>query len=356
MKPSDDFVIEVPASIAAPLAMPIEEAIELICDQLHLPYLGGPSGKGWSLYSTAQRCPHLYRVEQLLRGGSETRAPAVPLQVGALYHFLQALFYAPGLGPAVYSNKGLMSAEFLAKRRGKRPSKLIEIPSDAADTALTLLRDMASPLVDDLQASVDGEAEPSKKRPSAAIVAEAEMAFDHHTAYYGDGMEDVTPLAVEWYAENEALEYTCRYDMIGRLGANDPLCSDDLPPGSIIAYERKTAAWLSEMAQTGWFLDGEILGQLLNWQPSGCEALFGPLAAVVVDIVTKKAKTPQCLRVVVPPSNPNVMTHARWIRYTQAQIRQWEATGVWPQHFTQCFDRWGKCGNWDACAAGEVLK
>jgi hypothetical protein len=346
-----DFMVPVPASIEAPNAMPIEEAIAIVCAHMGLPLLGGPSGRGWSYHATAQRCPHLFKVEQLL-AGREQRNPAVPLQVGALYHFLQALFYAPGLGPCAEYNKGLVSVEALAGRKGRKP-KAIEISPTAADDALAMLKDMAAPLESDLLDSITGVSSPASRRPSADIIDQAERAFDAHTNYYGsDGREDVTPLAMEWYAENEALEYTCRYDMIARLGENDPL---GLPAGSIVVFERKTAAYLSEMATTGWIMDGEILGQILNWQPSGCEQIFGPLAAVVVDVVTKKAKTPQFLRVVVPPTVPMVAEHGRWIRYTQAQMRSWQANGVYPRHFTQCFDRWGKCGLWESCARGDKL-
>lgn len=344
MSADNDFAIHIEPSLAD--AMPIEEAIAQVCEELKLPLLGGASGQGWSLYSTAQRCPHLFKRQHVEGAGGELRVPAEPLQIGTLYHFLQALYYAPGLGPAVYQREGLISAELYAKRRGRKP-KTIEIPPEAADWALAKLREMAQPLEAELRASIEGGKPPYK--PSANVVAVAEGCFDAHTAYYGNGNEDMIPLAIEWHATNEALEYTCRYDMIARLGPNDPL---GLPEGSIVIMERKTAGWLSEMTREGWHLDGEILGEILNWEPSGCEQLFGPLAAVVIDVVTKKADKPEYLRVVVPASAPPVNSHGRWIRWMQSQIRLWESTGVYPQFFTQCFDRWGKCGEWDNCARG----
>jgi hypothetical protein len=343
-----DFTLDMPLDFEARLCQPIEAAIELVCNELDLPLIGGPSGKGWSRVSTAQRCPRLFSIEHVIGAGQEARNPAAPLQIGALYHFLQALYYAAGLGPCALSDKGLIAEAAIGHRRGKRP-KFFEVPPNAADEALKLLKEMSTPLEADLQATVEGTEK--SPRPSAKIVAEAERCFDAHTQYYGEGNEDVIPLAIEWWANNDPLDYTCRYDIIARLGEQDPLCSDALPPGSVVVFERKTAAYLSEMAQSGWFLDGEILGELLNWQPSGCEALFGPLAAVVVDIVTK-AKKQQFLRVVVPPTTPAVANHGKWIRYMQAEMHRWEATGVYPQYFTQCFDKWGKCGAFDLCAGG----
>lgn len=344
-----DFTLDLEEGLSENV-MPIDEAIEIACKKLGLPLLGGPSGRGWSFHSTAQRCPHLFRAEHLVNGGRETRHPSMALQVGALYHTLQALFYGPGLGPCLEVERGLIGSEALKARRGRKP-QMLEIPETAADMLLSELKLMADPLEEDLTASLEKK-EPSP-RPSRAVIMEAEACFDAHTGYYNGGVarEDVTTLAIEWFALNEALEYTCRYDHIGRLGPNDPL---GLPAGSVVIFERKTSRWLSEMAQIGWFLDGEILGQILNWQPSGCQDLFGPLAAVVVDIVTKQ-KSPQFLRVVVPPTVPAVDEHGRWIRYTQAQMRQWSATGVYPKYFTQCFDRWGKCGMWESCARGDKL-
>lgn len=354
-----DFTIPLPASIEAPNSMPLDQAIDLACEKLGLPLLGGPSGSGWSKFSTAQRCAHLFRKGHIdvnplikLRGG-ELRIPAAPLQIGGLYHALQALYYAPGLGEAVEHKRGLIAAELWNKRG--RPKRLT-VPHNAADLLLAELHAMAEVGISEaLQASINAAQLANKpgpaipRKPSAALIVAAEQCFDAHTVYYGDGREDLQPLAIEWHAEHPALGYTCRYDAIMKVGEQHP---GGLAPGSVVIYERKTSAWLSEMATEGWFMDGEILGELLNWEPSGCGELFGPLAGVVVDIVTK-AKVTKFLQVIVPPTLPTIAEHARWIKYTQGEIAMWEASGVYPKRFTQCFDRWGKCGNWAACVAGE---
>lgn len=356
---ADEFTIPVPASIEAPDAMPLDQAIDLACEKLGLPLLGGPSGRGWSYFSVAQRCPHLFGLQRASGGVRST--PAAPLQVGGLYHTLQSLYYGHGLGPAVGTQRGLMSATVMdgfVQRFGREGAKTLralqleaaEIPADAADRLLAELKALADG-TRNLQASVDGT-EPIKL-PSAALIYEAERLFDAHTSFYGEGREDVTPLAVEWLAVNNALGYTCRYDMIGALGPGDPLVvGGALPVGSVLIYERKTSAYLSEAVTDGWWLDGEVLGEILNWEPSGCAALFGPLAGVIVDIVTK-AKVPKFHQVLLPADLATVAEHERWIRYTNSEIGLWEATGVYPKRFTQCFDRWGKCGNWQNCREGR---
>jgi hypothetical protein len=144
--------------------------------------------------------------------------------------------------------------------------------------------------------------------------------------------------------------YSCRYDAICRLGKHDPFVGQyGLVEGSVVVMERKSAAWLNEAVKDGWFLDGEVLGQIMLWKSSGMDKVFGPLAAVIVDIVTKQ-KTPDFLRVVVPSNLSTVKQMEKWVKVTQAEIAMWRATGVFKQNFNACHDRWGRCGLWNDCA------
>jgi hypothetical protein len=360
---SEDFEVPMPMVSEVERAMPLDEATEIACTKLGLPPIGGPSAKGWSLFSTAMKCPHLFRMTYDIRGaeGGEFRVPAAPLQIGGGYHSLQGYYYGFGLsdgdGMVGVHDRGLCRTEYLEPLLGKRKAKfaVTKLPPDGADQLLLEWKAMCEPLEADLVASVaagerDGNAHLSR-RPSAAVIFEAERLFDAHTSAYGSGLEVVRPLAIEWCAEHRS-GYTCRYDMIGKLEEGDPLVSDMpsvLQPGSIVVYERKTSAFLSETVLDGWFLDGQILGQIMCWKGSGCEKLFGPLAAIVVDIVTKK-KVPDLRRVVVPATLSTVKAHERWIDYTDAEIKMWRATRVYPQRWTACIDRYGKCGLWDQCA------
>jgi len=361
---SDEFLIPLPASIEAPDSLPLDAAIEIACEKLGLPVLGGPSGRGWSYYSIGQRCPHLFDrqynaprraaeasgvpIDEFMARVRELRTPAAPLQIGGLYHALQALYYGVGLGEAIEHERGLIRADLKPATLRGRPKRWT-LPNNAADQLLAELRTMSEPVAADMQAALEGATR--GKRPAASLIYEAERCFDAHTNYYDD-KEDVEPLAVEWLAVNAALNYTCRYDAIMRIGPRHPIAMHPaIKPGAVCVYERKTSAYLSKMATDGWLLDGEILGEILNWEPSGCAELFGPLAAVVVDIVTK-AKTPAFLQVVIPADLSTVHEHERWIRCTQGELGLYEAMGVYPKRFTQCFDRWGQCGEWNNCARG----
>jgi hypothetical protein len=351
-----DFVIPIAADFAilGEDQMNIDEATEIIFEEKGWPLLGGPSGRGASYWSTAQRCPRLFqasydngRVDERLRQDINKATP-IPLQIGALFHTLQALYYAAGLGEncvVAADRGGLCRVE--SAGRGRR--SLWSAPADAADQLVAALKKMCG--VDDLEVQLKASLKngalpvPEGRAPNLQVVLEAERLFDAHCNHWGKS-EDVQPLAIEWFALDEQLGYTCRYDLIGRVGADDPV----IPPGVYI-FEKKTAGWIDEKFLEGWSMDLEILGELHCWERSGCTERFGELSGVVMDCVSK-AKIPECRRIVIPATIPQVDDHARWIRYTQAQIAIWRATETYPQNFSACHGRYGRCGNWDACTLG----
>lgn len=349
-----DFEIPVAADLLDdPTSMSIDEAVDAIFTERGWPLLGGPSGAGWSMWSTAQRCARLFQVTHELGKTNAHReilggmVPA-PLQIGALFHTLQALYYAAALGDQAIvasDRKGLCAPAY----RGPGRVKMWPSNPNAADELLLALKTMCgadeAALERQLKASVGQtpmpEA-PAARAPSLSVVLEAERLFDAHTRYWGK-VEDVTPLAVEWFAGDDRLGYTCRYDMIARVGDKDPI----IPPG-VYVFEKKTAKWLDEAYLEGWALDGEPLGQLLLWEPSGCKARFGELTGLVMDVVSK-GKVPECKRIILPPDIPAARNHGRWINHTKAQIAMWRATNVYPQSFANCHSRYGRCSNWNNC-------
>jgi hypothetical protein len=328
-----DFFIPTPSGLVAGGGelINVDAAVDVAFKEFGWPLLGGPSGKGWSYISVAQRCPHLFAVTYDRRGadGESTIHPR-PLQVGALFHTLVALFYAGGMdSAAIAPDRGGLVLPELAPRI----KRCWKVPATAADM-----------LLDRLKAMAQGEGQ----GPDLNIVLETERLFDAHSDYWPRN-EDVEPLAVEWFAGSPELDYTCRYDFIGRVGPHDPYCHH---PGVWI-FERKSAAWLNEAVLNGWTLDGEILGQLRLWEPSGCAERFGELRGICVDVITKE-KVPRFHRVYLPPMLPAVGQHDRWVRFTQAQIHTWRAVGVYPQSFSNCFGRYGRCPQYDNCALGRV--
>lgn len=354
MNVSADTTILIPPLMEAELAQPMDAAADAACEALGLPLLGGPSGRGWSYHSVAQSCPHLFRETYGANGegsGKERTHPAPELQIGGLFHLLMALYYGYGLGDgeAFYYKRGLLApslVERLGKRGRKTPKDWIKLPNDAADQILARLRAEADPE----RLAVD--------KPSMSILLEAERIFDAHTNFYGGGQEDTIPLAVEWFAEHPLLGYTCRYDMIVRLGEDDPFVrAGHFEAGAVCVIEHKSARWLSEWARENWFLDGEILGQALLWKASGCEHLFGPLAGILVDIVTKE-KVPKFERVLVPPNPITTAAFEQSIRWQHGEIALWRAANYFPRRLTACW-RFGKpCGLLQKCradAASESL-
>lgn len=309
----------------------IDEAVDGIFNQRKWPLLGGPSGKGWSFFSVAQRCAQLFRKLYDTPAEQLTKAlPGAPLQIGALFHVLMALYYGAGLGNAtVLPDRGGLVAESI-----KLPSRRrrFTVPPTAADDLIAVLKELCNS---------------DRPSPRLDVVLEAERLYDAHTNFYGAGREDVTPLGVEVFAAHPQLGYTCRYDMIGAVGENDLVIKT---PGVFI-FERKSTKWIDEKYLEGWALDGEILGQLMCWKPSGMEATFGPLAGIIIDVVSK-ARLPECRRVILPATLPAVGQHERWVRYCNSQIHLWRAMGIYPQSYANCWGRYGRCDQFDNCVLG----
>ncbi|MDP3767076.1 MAG: hypothetical protein Q8S13_03600 [Dehalococcoidia bacterium] len=376
LAPSTDFEIPLPPGMEIKDALPIDIAIDRVAQQLGLPLLGGPSAAGWSYYKTALQCAYLWQASYRRESGVEYRIPAEALQVGGLYHALQALYYGYGLGEkgvVWYKDRGLARPEYAPGARGKRkgPGKdLITVPVDAADRLIEGLKALALKGPSDGKCPTCAHGEHSgapcgdvvtvkgatatcgctlPTRPAMRVIFEAERLFDAYTEFYGRGGEDVTPLAIEWSAMHGPTGYTCRYDAIVRAGPNDPL----FPKDSVFVLERKTSAWMSLKATDGWWLDGQVLGQLMTWKSSGCERMFGPLAGIVIDIVTKE-KTVKPRRIRIAPDLPTVKAHERIIRWMQAQIKTWEAAKYHPQNWASCWNQTesekGQCGLWNECA------
>ncbi len=93
-----DFEIPIAADLLDTAAMPIDEAVDQIFAEKGWPLLGGPSGRGWSFFSTAQRCGRLFQTTYDVPGGTNAHRQTLggsvpaPLQIGGLFHVLEALY------------------------------------------------------------------------------------------------------------------------------------------------------------------------------------------------------------------------------------------------------------------------
>lgn len=89
--PSIDLGTDYIQLTANPDIVPVETALGRIFDVYHLERLGGASGgRGWSSYSTIQRCPYLYKVKYLDGYRGE---PSGNLEIGSLIHTYLAIEY-----------------------------------------------------------------------------------------------------------------------------------------------------------------------------------------------------------------------------------------------------------------------
>ena len=328
-EPAADFELIGVVDLPSEDTITIDEATDRIFDVWKWPRVGGPSGRGWSYWSSAMTCGEYFRRLH------ETENPPIEvqhdqaLQIGALFHTLEALYYGGGLGNAyVLPNRGGLVSD-LVPMSGRRPRW--KVPPTAADDLVAALKAMCD--------------EAGLPAPRLDIVLEAARCFDVHTNWW-DRREDVTPLGVEIFARHPRLNYTCRYDLIARVGNDDPL----IPPG-VYVFEKKTTKWIDEMYLEGWGMDGEILGEFLCWEESGMRDIFGPLNGIVMDVVSK-GKTVECRRVVLPPRTPLVAKHERLIKLQAARVEEWRAIGWFPQNFASCYRRGGRCSQWSRCAAG----
>ena len=176
MRVPKDFDIPIaPDLIEDPTTLSIDEAVEQIFVERGWPVLGGASGKGWSYYSVAQRCACLFRetydgphADAQRSRRVDGQVPA-PLQIGALFHVLEALYYAAELegGALVQPDRGgICALEF----RGPGRVKEWAPPVDAADQLLLALKTMCGVgeevLEGRLQASIEGEACPRGDGPN----------------------------------------------------------------------------------------------------------------------------------------------------------------------------------------------
>ncbi len=338
VKPAEEEVFYV--GLPSPDTINIDEAVDAIFKVWGWPLLGGQSGKGWSYYSVAGRCPQLFKksydvsVERVVDPNAPRKLHPMPLQIGALFHVLEALYYGGGLGNAYVLPQAAGRCGGLVTDSLKLPGRRTRftVPPTAADD---LIRGLKALCEDDSDTMLS---------PDLSIVQVAEQLFDRHTAWW-DRREDVTPLGVEVFASHP-IGYTCRYDLIARVGKDDPL----LPEG-VVVFEKKSAAWIDQKYVDAWNLDGEVLGQIMCWDSSGMRDMFGPLAALVVDVVGK-GKTPDCTRVILPTTLPAVRQHERWIRWQQAEINMWRAAQTYPQRFMNCRSQYGLCEEFENCKLG----
>lgn len=276
----------------------VEKVLEEIFERYGVSRLGGAStGRGWSAFSTFQRCNYLfYRryVEPLEQVSIMPALEPESRAIGTVAHALLAVYY----------------------------TRMI-----VHDYPLTpdLLRDEML------------------KSANPEFVNEGWRLFLAYSLYYQN--EEIMPLAVEYDLRDPRTGESCRYDLIAFF----PHATSDRLAGTYI-LEHKTKQRFDDNALNGWANDGEVLGQVMLWKRMKLHLRYGELKGVIVNLLGRQ-KEPKFHRTTVAPETWQQAQHARDLVHTEAQIAVAKATGVFRRARANCINQWGKCDLWDHCAS-----
>jgi hypothetical protein len=285
--------------VQTPDAKPMEDALTLAFKSFDCEPLGGPSQDGWSKMYDFLRCPYRYylRHEQNVVIRPDALIKAAPaLGVGSLVHACLALHYCRLL------------PEGFPGWRANPPS-----PLDLLDKVQELGAEMA-------------------------MVQEARRLYYGYAEHYGVEGPDYgfEPVAVE-YGAGIVGTHTCRYDM---LAWNQ---------GSLWIYEHKTAHAETQDVLEGWWLDGEIIGEVYGYQLSDLNKLFGgPLTGVIINLLIK-THPPKFRRLEIIFPQKVVDSFARDRQHWAQQREQYRRRGHWPRSLQGCMSRYDMCQFWAHC-------
>lgn len=271
---------------------PLDVAVKDLYAQRGMVPPGGPSERGWTVFSTFMTCPYKFKLRYRVGAPVEgSEAPTVALEVGGLWHLLTA-------------NEYLAQLEEPAMEQGF--------------------------LVDGLLA----------RGVSAQVISEAQRLHAGYQNYYEN--DYLTPLAVELIPTSDLMA-TCRYDLIARAEGSQTV------PDGVWIVEHKTASRLDRSTQEGWKNDGQILIQIAAWKRAKLDKKFGRLAGVIVNLVVK-TKLPQFVRIVLPVNAKQVRAHLADLDAWDVLQRLCEVTGTWPRNRASCVGRYGLCEFFSHCA------
>ncbi len=269
-----------------------------------LPRLGGQSsGRGWSSFSTFQKCPYLWQQRYLKpRGGEPTILIESPsLAIGTIVHVLLALHYAQiQIGGSPYA--GIM-------------------PEDMHEYLLA--------------------------RCNPEFVVEGWRVFSGYRLYYS--METIEPLAIEHDLVDPRTGESCRFDLIAFFPEDTPMLA-----AGTYNVEHKTASRFDYPTLNGWVNDGEVIGQTALWKRLGLDHRFGPLRGVIVNILGKQPKELKFHRAIVSPHSWQVEQHLQDLARWEALINLARTTNSFPRARQSCIGRYGMCDLFDHCAGAET--
>lgn len=279
-----------------------EAALSRIFTEAGVPRLGGASGdRGWSSFSTYQKCPHLWktRYQDTDRGLVQDNPKSPSLEIGTIVHAFQAIM--------------------LAKKMD------IGYPLEPEQVRDQMLMMLVTP----------------------EYVHEGWRVFRAYLAYYThDAFE---PLAVEHLLVDPRTRQSCRIDALMWLEESEA----GFPRGAYI-FDFKTAARFDFATLNGWKNDGEIIGLFDLYERTKAHKRFGKLQGIIVDIIGKQ-KVPNFHRTFVNPSRGLIKDHRKSLQIWSAAIETSVATGVFPRARAACVGRYGfLCDEYDRCTQEQV--
>jgi len=275
----------------------VDEVLDEIFAEAKLRRLGGvSSGKGWSMFTTYQRCPYLYQMKYVKERKPAILVESPSLAIGTLVHVFLASYYARMAAP---------------------------------DYPL-------SP--EDLHDRIKAKANPT-------FVDEAWRVFSAYRVYYS--IESILPIAIEYDLRDPRTGESCRYDLVAFFKESIA----GRPPGTYV-IEHKTASRFDADTLDGWVVDGEVLGQVALWKRLGLDLRFGKLQGVIVNLLGKH-KQPQFHRTLVAPESWQIDSHLDDLKRWDGLIQLSKSTSSFPRARTGCIGRYGRCSWFDHCATGE---
>jgi hypothetical protein len=258
---------------------------------------GGRSGDGWSGIAELQRCAYRYYLNNELQatpvGPGATMSTA--LQVGTYLHAFMAAHYIRFL-PEGYPGW----------------QKDFPGPMEFIDAC-------------------------ANERVDVTAFEEAKRLMYGYLEHYSN--EEIQPVAVEYEAGTPGI-HTCRYDAV--------VWKD----GGLWDLETKTMAPTTASradAFEGWYLDGEIVGQVYAWKLANLQEKFqAPLSGVIINALIK-SRVPEYRRMEVVIPEKVVEAYARDRQFWGQQREHYRRSGYWPKSLWGCRGIYDRCGFFAHC-------
>ena len=272
----------------------IDETLAKIFELAGVDRLGGIStGRGWSSFSTFQRCPYAWKRRYVDQVRPALLVESPSLAIGTLIHTFLALYYTNMVDPAYPLTPESVHRLLMATCNPK-------------------------------------------------FVEEGWRVFVGYRLFYS--REVIQPLAIEYDLKDPRTGESCRYDLIAFF----PEWNAGRAPGTYLVEHKSTSRFDSN-ALEGWVNDGEVIGEVALWKRLGLDHRFGKLQGIIVNLLGKQ-KEPQYHRTLVAPESWQIEQHLNDLTRWEGLIQLARSTNSFPRARNGCIGRYGRCDWWDHCS------